>query len=62
MSPKWNPKTQGGKAVRALTWVGQGQLEAHHLWRAARGPGWGAAASRGAEGGLLVHILVEQEE
>lgn len=38
-------------------WVGQGQLEAHHLLRAARGPGWGAEASQGVEGGLPGHIL-----
>lgn len=52
----------GTGVVAALTWAGQGRLVAHHSSRAARGPGWGAAASWELEGGLPGHSLVKQEE
>lgn len=47
---------QGG-TVGVLTWAERGRLGAHHPSRAARGPEWGAAASRGVEEGLPGHIL-----
>ena len=60
--PERGGRGAGKEAVGALTWAGRGWPGTHHPWRAARGPGWGAAASLGAEGGLPGHILWGQEE
>lgn len=53
----WNWGGKRGEAVRVLTWAAEERLGAHHPSSAARGPGWGAAAGQGVEGGLPGHIL-----